>query len=200
LQSFALSFHDIAEVAVSDKEIGMFRSFSLYFLAFMPVFSAVAASSAEPQRVHATAVPITIVMSRSTFSALIKKGNFDSGRCIRAMPAESVKFGKRDLWLVHPAREFKDVSEVVAYLNSIGLEPAGLREMLELAVQKPELLKNGETVYAFGSPAKLPSGEVSWQCCGKDEKGRFFLSDVVKDDGRKTDPYYLAKRIPTPTK
>lgn len=96
------------------------------------------------------------------------------------------------MWLVRPAKEFKDVSEIIGYLSSIGLDPVGYHELLEFAIQKPKLVAKGETVYALGSPAALPSGSISWQCYGVNDAGRF-LSDVVQGDSWSADSFYLAK-------
>ena len=173
----------------------MFRSFSLFLSVIALVFSSMAAPLAEPRDIHPSAAEVTVNMSRAPLRVLLEKGNFDGGRLIRAAPVESVKFGKRGLWLVRPAKEFKNVSEIIGYLNSIGLEPAGYRELLEFAVQMPNFLKNSEAVYALGSPVELPSGAVSWQYYGmKDDKR--FLSDVVEGEGWPINSYYLAKRKP----
>ena len=174
----------------------MFRSFPLFLLVIALVFSPSAVSSADSPDNHSSASEVTVNMSRTPLRVLIEKGNFDGGHRVRATPVESIKFGKRKLWLVRPAVEFKDASAIIGYLNLIGLEPAGYRELLELAIQKPDMLKNGEAVCAFGSPASLQSGVVSWQCYGmKDEKR--FLSDAVEGDGWNGNSYYLAKRKPT---
>jgi hypothetical protein len=180
---------------MSDKGEAMFRSFPLCLLVIAFVFSPSAISSAEPRDIHSSASEVPVNISRTPLLVLVKKGNFDGGVSVRATPVESIKFGKRELWLVRPATEFKDASEIIGYLNSIGLEPAGYHELLELAVQKPDMLKNGEAVYALGSPAELPSGAVSWQCYGmKDDKR--FLSDAVDGAGWPINSYYLAKRKP----
>jgi len=153
-----------------------------------------AAASVELQGIHANAVPAMVTMSRMPLRVLVEKGEFEGGRLIRATPVESVKkFGKRELWLVRPAKEFKGVSEIIGYLNSIGLEPAGYRELLEFAIQVPNFLKNGEVVYALGSSASLQSGVVAWQYFGMKD-GKRFLSDVVDGEGWPIKSYYLAKR------
>ena len=83
----------------------MFRSFSLFLSVIALVFSSMAAPLAEPRDIHSSAAEVTVNMSRAPLRVLLEKGNFDGGRLIRAAPVESVKFGKRGLWLVRPAKD-----------------------------------------------------------------------------------------------
>jgi hypothetical protein len=176
-----------------EKGLVMLRSFSSCLLAFALVSSTVYAAAAEPRSGHQSASKFTISMSRTSLRKLIEKGDFDGGHRVRALPIESVRFGKSELWLARPGREFKNVSEIVGYLNSIGLEPVGYRELLEFTIQEPKILADGETVYALGSPAAFMNGTVSWQCVGLKD-GRRFVSDTVEGEGWPANAFYLAKR------
>jgi|GEM_PF-3134306 hypothetical protein len=174
----------------------MFRYCSLFLLAIAFVSSSVLAAPTASRTARSSASEITVNISRTPVRKLIEEGKFEGGHRVRVIPGESIKPGKRQLWFVRPAKEFKSVVEIVGYLNSIGLEPAGYRELLEFAIQEPNILVEGETVYALGSPAKLTSGADSWQCVGTKDNRRF-VSDTVEGEDRPTNAYYLAKRKTT---
>jgi len=173
----------------------MFRSFSLFLSVIALVFSPAAISSAEPRVIHPSATEVEVNIGRTPLHVLIEMGNFDGGVSVRETPDKSIKVGKRELWLVGPAKEFKDVSAIIGYLNLIGLEPIGYHELVVFAIQKPDMLKNGEAVCALGSPASPQSGAVSWQCYGIKD-GKRFLSDGVGGEEWPINSYYLAKRKP----
>jgi hypothetical protein len=178
-----------------ERKSVMPRSFYSFFLAFSLVFSSARAAPDASPIIHPIIGKFKVLLSRSPLNVLIERGKFEGGHRVRALPVESVKLGKTELWLVRPAKEFKNAPEIVGYLNSIGLEPVGYRELLEFTIQEPKLLAEGETVYALGSPAAFMCGTVSWQYVGlKDD--RRFVSDTVESEGWPANAYYLAKQKP----